>query len=86
MELTGSKTENYLNNYFTDRLTGLKYLGDLKFKDDEYIFTTEALDGKIISFENSIFEVIEIDFADWHGCYVKLKVSASLIDLSTSKI
>jgi hypothetical protein len=86
MELIGSKIENYLNNYFTERLKGLKYLGDLTFKDDEYIFTTEAIDGKIISFENSIFEVIEIDFADWHGCYVKLKVTALLIDLAVSEL
>jgi len=74
-----------IEKYLISKLSGLLHTGDLKLKNEDYIFTIEMLANDEIYFENSIFEVKKIKFTEEKNVIVKLSVSASYIDFVINK-
>ena len=69
---------NDVKNYLVRHIGEMEWIGDLKAEKGYYYFNVEIPKDTIINFENTIFEVVNIE----HDIYTsaKLKVSEDYLD------
>ena len=81
---TMTEIEQYIKEKLED--IDLHYVGDLEEKVSDYLFHVQVMSDQEINFDNTIFTVSSIDYNNVMGCYLTLKVQASLIKHCVDKV